>query len=158
MMQPFTSDEKDHWLETLDKRAASATVILETPDEKILVLKSDYKQRWSIPGGFIEAGETSKTTAIREVREEIGLSLDPDRLDFYAVIDRTSDKAQTYQFIFYAKLASEAVDTIQLQPSEIQAFKLLSRHDIFAEPDQYTWPIVAWAERRRGYAETTIVN
>lgn len=157
-MQPFTSDEKNHWLDTLDKRAASATVILETPDEKILVLKSDYKQRWSIPGGFIEAGETSKTAALREVSEEIGLSFNPDQLDFYAVIDRTSDMAQTYQFIFYAKLASEAVETIQLQPSEIQAFKLVSRQNILSEADQYTWPIVAWAEHRRGYAGTTLVD
>jgi len=38
---------------------------------------------WAIPGGFLESGESLVEGAIREVREEAGVYLDPERLQFY---------------------------------------------------------------------------
>jgi ADP-ribose pyrophosphatase YjhB (NUDIX family) len=38
-----------------------------------LLLIQDAKNRWTIPKGHIEVGETSKQTAEREIREETGL-------------------------------------------------------------------------------------
>lgn len=42
-------------------------------DIEILLIQ-DSKNRWTIPKGHIEAGETAKQTAIREIGEEAGLS------------------------------------------------------------------------------------
>ena len=46
-----------------------------TPDEKDIevLLIQDSKNRWTIPKGHIEQGETAKMTAIREIGEEAGL-------------------------------------------------------------------------------------
>lgn len=44
----------------------------KTNDLEIL-LTQDAKDRWTIPKGHIEEGETAKETAEREVREETGL-------------------------------------------------------------------------------------
>jgi len=41
-------------------------------DIEILLIQ-DSKNRWTIPKGHIEPGETAKTTAIREIGEEAGL-------------------------------------------------------------------------------------
>ncbi len=41
------------------------------------------KGYWAIPGGFMEAGETSAEGAARELWEETGIRLDPDSLEFY---------------------------------------------------------------------------
>ncbi len=40
-----------------------------------ILLIQDAKDRWTIPKGHIEEGETSKETAEREVREETGLQM-----------------------------------------------------------------------------------
>ena len=42
-------------------------------DEIEILLIQDAKNRWTIPKGHIEEGETSKQTAEREIREETGL-------------------------------------------------------------------------------------
>ena len=44
----------------------------KTNDIEILLIQ-DAKDRWTIPKGHIEEGETAKETAEREIREEAGL-------------------------------------------------------------------------------------
>jgi len=46
-----------------------------TPDSKDIeiLLIQDSKNRWTIPKGHIEPGETAKQTAVREIGEESGL-------------------------------------------------------------------------------------
>lgn len=54
---------------------AGGIVFRLTKDKKDIeiLLIQDSKNRWTIPKGHIEAGETAKFTAIREIGEEAGL-------------------------------------------------------------------------------------
>ena len=44
---------------------------------KILLLRSTYRRRYSLPGGYVRFYEDAQRAAIRELREETGLSLPP---------------------------------------------------------------------------------
>ena len=71
---------------------------------KILVLYKNYKNKyegWVLPKGTVEAGEEYKETALREVKEETGLTLDAYRLRGVVTFD--SDAWPTeYMFLYTA--------------------------------------------------------
>jgi 8-oxo-dGTP diphosphatase len=47
---------------------------------KILLVKNSYLKYWSLPGGYVRAHETAKQAAVRELLEEVGISVDEERL------------------------------------------------------------------------------
>jgi mutator protein MutT len=53
-------------------------------DGKLLYLKrhadKPYGQTWGLPAGKIEKGEDPRQAAVREVEEEVGIELDPAKL------------------------------------------------------------------------------
>ncbi len=49
------------------------SMALVVRDGRILLIKTLRYNRWELPGGGIEAGETAEEAAIRELREESGL-------------------------------------------------------------------------------------
>lgn len=55
--------------------AATADVIIEVGDRIVLVRRNRPPAGWAIPGGFIDQGERAQDAAVREAREETGLSV-----------------------------------------------------------------------------------
>ncbi len=58
--------------------AASAVVVDQ--DGRVLLHRRTDNELWSIPGGGMEVGETIAETVVREVEEETGLKVEPERL------------------------------------------------------------------------------
>lgn len=52
-------------------------------DGKLLLAFSKNKRAWYLPGGKIDAGETSHQAVQREIKEELNLTLNADLLKFY---------------------------------------------------------------------------
>lgn len=56
-------------------------------DKKILVTLSKGKDTWYIPGGKREQGESDQQALIREVAEELTVSLKPETIQKYGVFE-----------------------------------------------------------------------
>lgn len=129
--------------------------MLEDTDGKLLIVKANYKPYWTVPGGVIDAGETPKQAAVREVFEEVGIRLDERELTFVLVADRISTHLQTYQFLFKAKLSEEAKKKIILQATEIDEYALITKAQVHLADREYAKSIQQWAGGITGYVEQT---
>ncbi len=48
--------------------------------DRVLLVRKTYGERWDIPGGYVDRGESPAQACRRELREELGLDRDPGRL------------------------------------------------------------------------------
>ena len=79
-----------------------STLLLINEKHEVLLLRrigtSFANGMYSLPGGKIESGETAVAAAIREAREEVGISI--DMLEFVHVVDRQGTETEFYIFTF----------------------------------------------------------
>ena len=72
-------------------------------DERILLVRRanpPLQGEWSIPGGLVETGETTKEAIIREVREETSLEVEPVKLvEVFERILRDTESRVQYHFV-----------------------------------------------------------
>ena len=47
---------------------------------RVLLVKNSYRPQLTLPGGYVKAREDRRTTAARELREEVGINVQPKRL------------------------------------------------------------------------------
>lgn len=73
-LKKFVSTRKPTINEVVREPTAGGVIFRRTPKNDVeILLIQDAKNRWTIPKGHIEEGETAKDTAEREIREETGL-------------------------------------------------------------------------------------
>lgn len=83
---------EDHGLDRhmcIELRSSGVVVIVSNGDDKkaILQIRSSEKNRIGVFGGGVDDNETSKETAIRELKEELSIDVKPEQLKFLCVND-----------------------------------------------------------------------
>jgi NAD+ diphosphatase len=66
---------------------SAVALILADPDDRVLLVKRAHapeKGKLSLPGGFMDPGETAEQGACRETREETGLEVDIGEVNYLA--------------------------------------------------------------------------
>lgn len=102
----------------------------EGNDTQILVLKHKSGGHWSFPKGHVENDETETQTALREIREETGLSVQLLNGFRQAVeyFPSPNVKKQVVYFLGYAK--NDNVKKQEEEISEIKWVKLEEAHKV----------------------------
>jgi isopentenyldiphosphate isomerase len=104
--------------------------IFNNKGEMLIQKRASYKKwgdKWDISvGGCVSAGETSDVAAMREVKEEIGLDIDlkDKRCNFTFNFDEGFDD------IFLVTINNLDLNTLSLQPTEVQSVKWATRDEI----------------------------
>lgn len=68
-----SSTPQQYFAELPRKRFASAAMIFES--NRLLIVKTSYKEGWVLPGGGVDSDEGLYAACVREVREEVGLTV-----------------------------------------------------------------------------------
>ena len=99
---------------------------------QVLLVASSYRRELSLPGGWINRGETARMAAQRELAEELGLQVDADALgEPWAFTEYTAQGVNTVT-IFSIKLAERP--TLQVDGLEILSFVWLKRAEAQEHP------------------------
>ncbi|MGZ3144441.1 NUDIX domain-containing protein [Lentzea chajnantorensis] len=62
------------------RKRVAADVLLRDHHGRIVLVNPTYKEHWDLPGGMAENNEPPRAAAVREVGEELGLSIQPGRV------------------------------------------------------------------------------
>ena len=93
---------------------------------RLLLVKPTYKERWDIPGGYVEPGETPSEACVREVKEELGLTRVIGRL---LVVDWAPSPSEGDKILFVfdgGDLTREELAEIRLPEEELSEFQMFN--------------------------------
>lgn len=112
----YIQDKQGRWL--LQKRSAT---------------KESMPGIWEVTGGAVLFGESSLNAAIRETKEEVGVSLKKEELSFAARLRRSS----SFVDIWFAQ-ADFSLANCVLQKEEVEAVRLLTTEQLLHWVDSCT--------------------
>lgn len=119
-MNPLASDAA-YYASLHGKRMAAGVLITDDLD-RVLLLQPSYKPTWEIPGGVVEAGESPRAAARREVREELGLDIGLGRLLVVDWIAEDPPKTEGLMLVYDGGVLDGADRSIRLQRAELNAY------------------------------------
>jgi len=118
---------------------------------KILLAKSHkWFDKYTLPGGHIEIGESMEQALKREVKEEVGLDVEVD--EFLAMQEAIFSKEffKKRHFIFFDFLCRIGDQSVSLDKDEIQDYIWEYPGQAFnLDLDSFTWKTIAKYLQRR---------
>ena len=122
-------------------RPGASAIVFDAEREKVLLTRREDNDRWCLPGGGMDPGESAAETCIRETLEETGLKVRVTRLiGIYTspdlVIEYTGgDRIQPVAFSFEAEvvggeltLSDETTEFGYFSLEEMDALDLMEHH------------------------------
>jgi len=102
--------------------ATVGALVVNDKGEILLVRSYKWGSKYTVPGGHIELGERSETAIKREVREEVGLEVEPIRLLLVQEAIYPPDYIKHEHYIFLDYLCRTNSSKVELDGNEIQEY------------------------------------
>ena len=72
---------------------------------EVALISVGKENRWQLPKGIVDPGETPEVTALREVREEAGLTTELleqlDKIEYWYVGNKGSQRVRFHKFVYF---------------------------------------------------------
>jgi 8-oxo-dGTP diphosphatase len=137
----FVPDDSQEvaWFAQLPSMVASAAALVTDPAGRVLLVKPNYRDHWSLAGGILEHGEPPHVACRREVTEELGLDIEPGPL---LAIGWTAPEdlhpKPVVHFVFDGGVLADDAP-IRLQTSELDEYRFVDAGDLA----RYLPPVIA---------------
>lgn len=98
-----------------------SAVVLRDPAGRVLLVRKRGTSRWMRPGGKPEAGENGAECGAREVAEELGIVLDPRRLQFLGELSAPAANEPDHTVVAQSFLWPDPINPDVRPAAEIEA-------------------------------------
>ena len=102
-------------------------------DGKILATQrgyGEYKDGWEFPGGKVQQGETAEEAIVREIEEELRVTIHPDK--FVTTVDYDYPNFHLTMHCFLSSITKwlprDELDTVDWLPADIEVVEELKKH------------------------------
>jgi 8-oxo-dGTP diphosphatase len=110
------------WHASLPGVVLSAAALIGDGRGRVLLVKPNYREHWTLPGGICEFLEAPHDGCAREVAEELGLPLTPGPLlsvDWHPSQAMYGSQARPVTYFIFDGGTLDSTDGIRLQASEL---------------------------------------
>jgi 8-oxo-dGTP diphosphatase len=126
----FTDADQAAWYASLATIYGTAAALITSRAGDVLLVKPNYRDHWSLPGGILEDGEPPQAGCTREVLEELGLTVALGPLLVVAWIAPEGSRPKPMvAFIFDGGVLADASEIV-LQESELDEFRFVPPSDV----------------------------
>lgn len=99
------------------------SAVIENPAGEILLVQSPkWGDKWVLPGGHIEPGESIVAATVREAQEEVALRLTPVQVVSFGELINSPDFHRPAHFIYFDVWCRTTDSTVQPDGREITSF------------------------------------
>ncbi|MFC9085903.1 NUDIX domain-containing protein [Nocardiopsis dassonvillei] len=139
------------------RKRVAAEVHLRDEHGRLLLVDPSYKPLWDIPGGMAEANEPPHEAALRELREELGLTVELGRLLCVDWVAPHGPWDDLLMFVFDGgSVSPEQAESLHPVDDELREVRWctpqqaagLLREDVWARTAQ---AVLAWEDKTTSY-------
>lgn len=141
----------EEYYRTLPRRYMGAGMLFTDVHDNILLLETTYRPLYEIPGGVAESGEPPRETARREVREELGIDIEPGPLLIFDTRSQPAPKGDAIMLVYDGGVIDDP-SILTPDGDEIAQvrFTPIDQLDQFCKPQMATRIRAAIRARNRG--------
>ncbi|MEU3910878.1 NUDIX domain-containing protein [Streptomyces sp. NPDC029721] len=133
------------------RETVAAGVLLFDDRDRVLLVDPTYKAGWEFPGGVVEAGEAPARAGVREVAEELDLTL--DRVPELLVVDWEPPRSPAYgglRLLFDGgRLSEPQAERLRLPGPELRAWRFVTEEEAAGMLPPQRYERLRWALRAR---------
>lgn len=129
-IQPFFLLGRLYWF-LFRPKTYGVKCVIEHEGRYLYVRNTYGSGKWTFPGGGVKRGENTKDAIVREVYEEVGISLTD--LRHIGKFEHTNDYKRDTVDVFYAEVKTEECERNKWEISEVRWFdKMETPEDVSA--------------------------